>query len=304
MRWFVFVVCVSLVPSFVSADDYFKQGDRVLIIGNTLVEREQKWAGWEIPITLANAEKSLIVRNLGWSGDTVWAESRGMFDPPAVGYKRMLELVNELKPTVIILGYGGVEAFDGTSRIPAFITQYQKLMDDLKPTGARFVLLSPIQMELESFPEQSAKAKQHVESYNENVIAFRDAIAKLAESTSAKFVDLTEVTPTRPATVNGLHLTQRAYFEYGNHIAASLSDHVTPTNATALTEQQLQLQTAIVDKNQLFFHRWRPQNFTYLFGFRKHEQGQNSVEIAQFDPFVAELEKTIFELAKEIAKQN
>ena len=25
-----------------------------------------------------------------------------------------------------------------------------------------------------------------------------------------------------------------------------------------------------------FFHRWRPQNETYLFGFRKHEQGKNA----------------------------
>ena len=41
-------------------------------------------------------------------------------------------------------------------------------------------------------------------------------------------------------------------------------------------------------KNELYFHRWRPQNVTYLFGFRKHEQGNNAVEIPQFDPLVAE----------------
>ena len=54
-----------------------------------------------------------------------------------------------------------------------------------------------------------------------------------------------------------------------------------------------QLVAAIVRKNELYFHRWRPQNITYLFGFRKHEQGNNAVEIAQFDPLVKELEDQI-----------
>jgi hypothetical protein len=43
----------------------------------------------------------------------------------------------------------------------------------------------------------------------------------------------------------------------------------------------------------LYFHRWRPQNETYLFGFRKHEQGKNGIEIPQFDPLVEAKEKAI-----------
>ena len=54
---------------------------------------------------------------------------------------------------------------------------------------------------------------------------------------------------------------------------------------------------AIVAKNRLYFHRWRPQNETYLFGFRKHEQGQNAREIPQFDPLVDAAEKEIAKLA-------
>ena len=51
-----------------------------------------------------------------------------------------------------------------------------------------------------------------------------------------------------------------------------------------------------VEKNRLYFHRWRPQNETYLFGFRKHEQGQNAVEIPRFDPLVAEQDAVIAKL--------
>jgi hypothetical protein len=63
------------------------------------------------------------------------------------------------------------------------------------------------------------------------------------------------------------------------------------------SEQMKKLRAAIVAKNWLYFHRWRPQNETYLFGFRKHEQGQNAVEIPKFDPLVAAAEKEIAKLA-------
>ena len=59
-----------------------------------------------------------------------------------------------------------------------------------------------------------------------------------------------------------------------------------------------QIRAAVIKKNELFFHRWRPQNETYLFGFRKHEQGQNAREIPQFDPLVAEMEEVIFRLSQ------
>ena len=61
------------------------------------------------------------------------------------------------------------------------------------------------------------------------------------------------------------------------------------------------LRAAINRKNELFFYRWRPQNITYLLGFRKHEQGNNAVEIPQFDPLVAEQEKMIARLKKPVA---
>ena len=53
------------------------------------------------------------------------------------------------------------------------------------------------------------------------------------------------------------------------------------------------LRQLVVRRNELYFHRWRPQNITYLFGFRKHEQGNNASEIAQFDPLIDELEEKI-----------
>ena len=61
-------------------------------------------------------------------------------------------------------------------------------------------------------------------------------------------------------------------------------------------------QQSIIDKNQLYFYRWRPQNVTYLFGFRKHEQGQNAKEVAEFDKLVAAKEKEIAKLRKPVTR--
>ena len=58
------------------------------------------------------------------------------------------------------------------------------------------------------------------------------------------------------------------------------------------------LRETIIRKNELFFHRWRPENRTYLFGFRKYEQGQNAREIPQFDPLVQAEEEKIAKLRK------
>jgi lysophospholipase L1-like esterase len=62
--------------------------------------------------------------------------------------------------------------------------------------------------------------------------------------------------------------------------------------------RRTRMQFLIADKNALFFNRHRPQNETYLLLFRKHEQGNNAVELPQFDPLIAEKEKEIAALKK------
>jgi len=53
------------------------------------------------------------------------------------------------------------------------------------------------------------------------------------------------------------------------------------------------LRQRIVAKNASYFHRYRPQNETYLFLFRKHEQGNNAKEVFEFEPLVEKLDQAI-----------
>ena len=105
----------------------FADGDRVVFLGGTLIEREQKYGYWELALTLLNKDKNVTFRNLGGSGDTGGCESRGSFDGPRKGYENTIALLKELKPTVIVLCYGHVESFDGEAGVKRFTEGLEKL---------------------------------------------------------------------------------------------------------------------------------------------------------------------------------
>ncbi len=97
----------------------------------------------------------------------------------------------------------------------------------------------------------------------------------------------------------------------GERYALSIDDHATELTKTGAEwaagvrladdpdrAQAERLRATIVKKNELFFHRFRPANETYIFGFRKNEQGRNAVEMPQFDPLVAAEEQAIAALRK------
>jgi lysophospholipase L1-like esterase len=275
----------------------FKDGDRIVWLGNTLVEREQRYGYWETALIAANADKKITVRNLGWSGDTVFGDARAGFDNAAKGFERMVSLTLELKPTVIFIAYGTNESFEGKDGLPKFEKGLEKLLDALKPAGARVVLFTPVPFEKSaSLPDPDERNKQ--------LAAYTDVIRKVAKTRNAYFADLREtLSGTRlvPLTDNGMHLSQSGYASYETGFLRSLG--LEPFHSDSLGSDGLEpLRKAIVDKNEQFFYKWRPQNETYLFGFRKHEQGKNAKEIAEFDPFIAKAEDEIEKLRKELKK--
>jgi lysophospholipase L1-like esterase len=289
--WFVAVVlCASSFPLAAMAHPYeLRDGDRIVLLGGTFIEREGQFGFIETAITAAHLDKKLIVRNLGWSGDTVWAESRGIFDQPAAGYQRMIEMVKEQKPTVIVFAYGQNESFAGEAGLNAFVRQFEKLCDDLQPTGARFGFMTPHLFEKPAPPLPDASRN------NDNLRLYADAIRKLAARRHGAVIDLqAALEHVGGRTENGVHLSPLGY-----KAAAEAIVRGTGRSPVALpTEKEAALRAKIVAKNTWFFHRWRPQNVTYLFLFRKHEQGNNAVEIPQFDPLIEADEKEIERLKR------
>jgi len=289
-----------------------KDGDRVVFLGNTLIEREQKYGYWELMLTMAWPERNVTFRNLGWSGDTVWGESRAGFGTQADGFKKLVEEVNAAKPTVIFVGYGNVEAFEGEMGLPKFVEGFGKLLDVLEATKARIVILGPTYQIVQSSPSAN------VDAYNRSVELYSAAMAKVAAERSHRFVDVVrtsaswlardvKIRNTGNFTTTGLDLTEVGYSVFMTEALMPGLDYRPAagwdefTSATA--KDTSALRHAIQKKNELFFHRWRPQNETYLFGFRKHEQGKNAVEVFQFDPLVEAEEKKIAELRVKLAAE-
>jgi hypothetical protein len=156
------------------------------------------------------------------------------------------------------------------------------------------VMITPRRLEKLSTPlPDPAAANERLEEY---VAVLRRAAVKRKYC----LVDLFEgwkPNASRPLTDNGLHLTEAGYEEMAVAVLKSLGlKPISGQNASLVALRQ-----AINAKNELYFHRWRPQNETYLFGFRKHEQGNNAREIPLFDPLVAAKEAEIARLKVPIA---
>lgn len=360
------------------------EGDRVVLVGSTLIERWQSYDYLETRLTARYAGARLVFRNLGWSGDTVFGHARAGFETEQEGYQRLVERVREARPTVLVVGYGTNESFAGEGGLEGFAAGLRRLLDDCAPAGTRVVLLSPLKQ------EDLGRPLPDPATHNADVKRYCDLIAQIAAERGCVFVDLFTLlgsaTSGGALTQDGLQLSPFGYWYASAAVeqalglpndpwqcdidltSGSVTLRGTRVHSLSLSDRELsaelqdvrlpqpprpvegppaiggrrlrvaglapgryqlcvddtpqltadslawaqgveltsgpeieqvdRLRQAIEAKNRLYFYRWRPQNETYLFGFRKHEQGNNAVEVPQFDPLIEEAERRIAELAQ------
>ena len=297
MRFLSVMVSIAFLSPVAGFE--FNAGDRVVLLGNTFIEREGNYGHIETQLAAALAEKKIIFRNLGWSGDNVFCAARSYFGPPQEGFNRLKSHLEFLKPTVVIACYGAVAAFEGQPGVEKFLNGYTRLLEMIKTTsGARIILLSPPPCETLDSPLPDMMQQ------NRRLAHYRDRIRELARSRECAFADLFGAmkdgrVQSQPAgTFNGIHYSQAGYRRLAPVVAESLGIKQAVPQDVSLER----LRKIVVEKNRLFFNRWRPQNETYLHGFRKHEQGRNAKEVFKFDSLVAKQDLQIHQLAKRILK--
>jgi lysophospholipase L1-like esterase len=239
---------------------------------------------------MAFREKEVVFRNLGWSGDTVRGEARAGFGQPADGFNHLAKHVAELKPNVIFLNYGVNESWAGAAGLAAFDADLAKLLDVLTKGDGTQVMIFSIMAQ-----ENLRPPLPNPDAHNADIRLYNQAIEKAAAARGLRFVDLYDLpmayakaNPGRYFTDNGVHPTPAGFAFAGEQIARRLGLPDRPWDDRAEKVRRL-----TVEKNRLYFHRWRPENETYIFGFRKKEQGRNAVEIPLFDPLVAAKEAEI-----------
>lgn len=236
-------------------------------------------------LTTAWPDRKLTFRNLGWSGDNVFGHSRSVFGPLKDGYKRLIGDLRIARPTVVMVCYGANEAHAGPDGLAEFRSGLNRLLDDIKSLPARAVLVSPLPY------EETERNATRIARYNDHVNRYREAIHDVAEQGSLPYVDLSGIA-VDGLTTNGVHLSADGYRSVADPIARRLG--VLGSPASQIDSPQFEaVRQLTIKKNELFFHRYRPQNETYLFLFRKHEQGNNAVEIPQFDPLVEQQDQAI-----------
>lgn len=201
----------------------FRDGDRVALIGNTFIEREQMYSYLETLLRSRHPDKNITFRNLGWSGDTVFGHARSYFDPPEKGFERLDKIVHELKPTVIFISYGMGESFDGEAGLQPFRRQFERMLDMMKDLEARTVILGPLRHEDLGPPLPDPT------EHNRNLRLYADALKEIAASRGHRFIDLYEMLgdgtkhdPPAPLTDNGIHLTPYGYWRAAGAIAEGL----------------------------------------------------------------------------------
>lgn len=382
----------------------FRDNDHVLLLGGTFFERAQQFGHLEAGLLTSEAQ-GLTFRNLGWSADTVFAESRGIFDSPEKGYARMIEHVRSEEPDVVLVHYGQNEPMQESDLTPSdFEAQLNQLITDIQTTGAEVVLVTPHPFLQTPAPLPDARL------WNDVLGQFAKSVKDVAKARKCHVVDLFDEFEGRlvaaaeavglwrsglnpdahsdlkdrmffSLTDNGMHWNDRGYrclshlfagalfrkssqalqvkiassperFTASVSVAADVQIDQSGDRSTVnvqlhrawlkpqpfvidssdmtllscrretesgarlldvrsanrqsedagyfvdLADDYDQLVRLLIRKNELYFHRWRPQNITYLFGFRKHEQGNNAAEIAAFDPLIDELEKQIHALSQ------
>ncbi len=347
----------------------------VVFIGNSLIEEAGKYGILEWLFLNTWPEQNPRFRNLGWSGDTADGKARSYISRPPEPYDLLLQQIDTLRPDLVVIGYGNVEAYQEEAGLDDFEKSLERLIHDIDQMGAQSVLLSTIpQFSPMDLDVDMSRRNEHLAHYSEK-------IREVAQRNQKPFVDLFSGFMESGRTyyhTEGIHLNGKGYLEVGKQILKVLGQllpvwhlevdarqqNVVPADGMEVSDQNisrthvsLEISTkanpVLVNKenvypqwlkvqglkkgiygltidgqhilaasssdfadgveiNQgpsfdlartiqdiyaeifdLYFWQYRPLNRTYLVGFRRYEQGQNTYELGINSLFIDRLEKKI-----------
>lgn len=216
----IFLSCINFRVVAQNPDHFptleFKNGERVVFLGGSFFENELEDSYLEFAIASRWADRDLTFRNLGWTGDNVFAEARSTFTTPPTPYQQLFQQIRSTRPDYLLIAYGTVEAQKGEAGLAEFTRGLEVLIDSADALGAQTILLSTIPVKLAGSAENTVRQ-------NRNLKIYSDAIAAIASKRRKRFVDLyTPVTQFKNDTYahNGIHLNDKGY----HHVALLLEE--------------------------------------------------------------------------------
>lgn len=267
-----------------ATEPLLRAGDRLALVGGTFIERMQAYPWLETELQIRQPDWQLKVRNLGWSGDDTYAFARKVFDPnPENGFKRLQHDLDLANPTVVLIAYGFAEASNGAAAVEKFEPGLVRLVESMLQRERRVILMRPFALPGVRTPD-----------YANGVRACSETVDRVAARFDVPAIDVS----CEQYLDDGLLPNEAGYRSIATQLARALVGGPEELKAaTVASDAYRELGGLVLRKDELFFHRHRPQNETYLMLFRKHEQGNNMVELPEFDALVDQFESQIWRLA-------
>ena len=228
--------------------------------------------------------------SLAWQADTVYLQQRPR------NFGSHLDLLRRMGASIIIANFGQVEALNGATHLPQFLTAYGELLDQFEKCTRRIVLVSP-----HRFEKPGDHLLPDLSQRNGDITAYSEGIRQLAKQRGYLYVDLSQVDSSGWTSSSSL-LNAEGQWLWAQNVASQLTGKV----PKARTKHFDLLRQQIGRKNLLWRQHWRPTNWSFLYGNRQqvpssrdHRPGQPRwfpEEVRAIIPLIEQAEESIWKM--------
>ncbi len=271
----------------------FDPGETIALVGGADAAASDAFGYLEAALASGFPDLDLRFRNLAREGDTVYQQPRDHAFP---SLRDQLEAVGA---TSLLVWFGRAEALDDPAAPDAFAVAYRALLDSLAPAVGRVILITPVPFEAPASPLAPDLA-----SRNGILGGYADAIRELGRARGHLTIDLFGKLATMgnpPVTTNGLQVGEGGQRAIAEIVGRALGAELPAENGEALRQ-------AVIEKNRLWFHFSRPQNWAFLGGDRTSQPSSRDhldpehrwfpEEMRAYLPLIDAADRKIHELAK------
>ncbi|MCA9062141.1 MAG: HEAT repeat domain-containing protein [Planctomycetaceae bacterium] len=260
----IFLLLSTAAPA---AELVVKQGDHIAIVGNTLADRMQHYGYVEAMLQDRFPQHRLVIRNLGFSGDTLTTQPRSdNFGSPD-------QWLSRIEADTVFAFFGYNESFGGQEGLGEFRNQLADWIRTIRgrkyngESAPQIVLFSPIAHE--------DLANRHLPDGSENnarLEMYTTAMREVATEHDVVFVDLFHPTlesyaqlrtAKKTATINGIHLNDVGYEILSRHI-----EHRIFGSVANRTDRLEKTRHAVLAKNHVWHNIYRATDGYSVFGGR------------------------------------
>jgi|GEM_PF-359017 len=157
------VIALAVVANRAAAEIPFVDGDRILVLGDSITQNGQYVALVEAYLWAAYPDRDLDIINAGLSSETVSGITEPVHPNPRPNvHKRLAKALELSKPNWVIVCYGmndGIYHPESPQIVDAYREGMQQLIDRVAEQDAKLVLLTPPSFDVQAPPIQARLAE-------------------------------------------------------------------------------------------------------------------------------------------------